>query len=271
MVYDRDFKAIAALPISEMAQKLGWTLTPKESKKGPQLVGNCPITGGGDSTVFKVTPAINRWICFCPQCRALPKSGGDIIELMRRLKGIEPKNVRTAALEVQKLFSGAAKADEPASSEPEPTRKVEEFTQERALAYLQALETEHYALQDLDILPETLIEFKAGFSGKGRHRGRLAVAWCDMDGKIKGFISVSINGDLPRYLSPKEGAPLPYWWGCNRLEDGCEFRILRTLLDVLRASENGEENCIAPLRPINADAITCLYALMKDKSLILEV
>src|SRR5271170_3621286 len=102
-----DFKQISALPITDLATKLGFNLTPK----GDQLVGTCPISQVGGNTAFKITPLMNRFICFCPECKKLTKQGGDNIELMRRLRRCE---AREAAAEVQKLFSGAGKADDKA-------------------------------------------------------------------------------------------------------------------------------------------------------------
>jgi hypothetical protein len=264
-----DFKAIAALPIIELAQKLGWSLTPKDTKKGLQLVGNCPMSGAGGGTVFKVTPAINRFICFCPSCETLPKPGGDIIELMRRLKGIEPKDVRVAAIEVQKAFNGAGDIDpsSPAMQETS-TPKSPDFD---PIKYLKSLKVEHEALAGLDILPETLVDAKAGYCSQRRHQGRLAVAWIGMDDEIKGFIGVSINGDLPLYLSPKEGTPLPYWYGCHRVEKDEELRIRPTILDVLRAWEDGGENIICPVAPVRGDSLTSLKALVDTLNLTVKL
>ncbi len=66
-----DFKAIAALPITDLASKLGFRL----EAKGEQLVGACPISQTGNATCFKITPAMNRFICFCAECKKQPEAG----------------------------------------------------------------------------------------------------------------------------------------------------------------------------------------------------
>jgi hypothetical protein len=58
--YTLDFKAIAATPIADVARLLGFSLT----EKGDQLVGPCPISQLTNPTAFKITPSMNRLICF---------------------------------------------------------------------------------------------------------------------------------------------------------------------------------------------------------------
>lgn len=274
MPYDLDFPEIAKTPILDVAAMLGFDLKEIQAKVKEetvtQYVGQCPISKSGNATVFKITPSINRFVCFCLGCaqytdkKGKPKRGGDCIELVRRMKGID---YRAAALEIQKHF-GADKVAENAQpqQEVETSRNSADFD---PLKYLASLNAEHEALKDLDILPDTLVAFKAGYASNGRQRGRLSVAWHDMTGEIKGFIGVALNGELPRYLSFKKELPLPYWFGCHRIEAG-ELRILPTVLDVLSASENGETNVICPLAPTNADALTSLRALLLEKNCTLE-
>ena len=261
-----DFAKIRDYPITDIASMLGLKL----EEKGDQLVGICPISKANNATAFKITPNKNRFICFCSTCKKLDKPGGDCIELVRRVRGVD---VRQAAHEIELYFTKYRDGAGKAAGNDRPQQEVADARKQAGfdpLTYLQTLDTEHDALKGLDILPETLVAFQAGYSSKGLNRGRLAVAWHDMTGTIKSFIGVSLNGDLPLYLMPK-GVLTPYWFGCSRVEAEGELRIVPTLLDVLRAFENGCGNCIAPLRPIEPDAITSLYSLMKDKSLILEL
>jgi hypothetical protein len=251
-----DFKAIAQTPILDVAKLLGLKLT----EKGEQWVGSCPISQTGNATAFKITPKLNRFICFCPECKKFPKQGGDCIELVARMR-------RVGHREAAAFISGAGKADDNARPQQEVAdgRKPSGFD---PLKYLASLATEHDALKDLDIMPETLVAFQAGYAGKGPLRGRLSVAWHDVTGEIKVFVGVALNGDLPLYLMGDKN-PMPYWFGTHRVEEG-ELRIVPTILDVMRAWENGATNVICPLAPTNADSLTCLQSLCATKKLTVE-
>jgi hypothetical protein len=261
--FDLDFKAIAATPITDVAKMLGFSLT----EKGAQLVGQCPISQSGNTTAFKLTPSMNRFICFCAECKKLPKQGGDCIELVRRFRRLDSH--RAAAQEIARHFNGANEADDNPSTKQEAASSPSKPSGFVPLTYLASLDAEHEALSGLDILPETLIQFKAGYSSKGLNRGRLAVAWHDMSGNITMFIGISLTGDLPLYLAPK-GMELPYFFGAHALEEEGELRILPTVLDVMRAVENGADNVICPLRPVDTLSLACLAAIVKRKKLTLE-
>jgi hypothetical protein len=262
--YELDFKAISATPITDVARALGFVLT----EKGEQLVGQCPISQTGNSTAFKITPSINRFICFCSACRQLPKQGGDCIELVRRFRRIDPKQVHLAAQEVQKLTGGASKVGDnaPQQQEVAEDRKSLDFD---PLKYLASLDAEHEALSGLDILPETLVHFKAGYCSKGRHRGRLAVAWHDVSGTLRFFIGVALAGEVPRYLAPKNHE-MPYWFGVDRVEEAEDLHIVSDVFVVMRAYENGVQNTICPLRPCDPDALESLKGLTLAKKLTVE-
>ena len=231
------------------------------TERGDILRGCCPLCKHEDTRAFIVTPAKGTFYCF--RC----KGGGDVISLVARSRDVKD---REAAQWIADQGKGAARSADngsATSAEPEATaRKSDSF---KPLDYLKTLDAEHEALKDLDILPETLIEFKAGYSSKGLNRGRLAIAWCGMDGEIKAFIGVALDGSLPLYLMPK-GQPLPYWFGCHRVEADDELRILPTILDVLRAWENGVVNVICPIAPTQGDALSSLKALVETKNLIVE-
>jgi hypothetical protein len=209
---------------------------------------------------------MNRFICFCTECKKLPKQGGDVIEMVRRFRRFA--GPRDAAVEIQKLC-GAGKADSnpPTQQEAASPSKPSGFS---PLTYLHSLDTEHEALKELGILPETLVAFQAGYSSKGLLRGRLAVAWHDLAGEIKFFVGVSLKGDVPQYLLPK-GTETPYWFSTHRLEDDAEVHIVPSILHVMEAFENGATNTIAPMRLIDADALTCLQSLCATKRLTVEL
>jgi hypothetical protein len=264
--YALDFKEITKTPIMDVAAMLGFKLTERQTEKGPQFVGLCPISQLMTPAAFKVTPGINRFHCFCAECRKLDKPGGDCIELVRRFRRLASH--REAAAEIVRHFQGAGKAAENASSSSgqEASRNSAGFN---PLDYLKSLDAQHDALADLDIMPETLIAFQAGYSSKGLNRGKLAVAWHNAEGVPIAFVGVALNGDLPQYLMPK-GMPMPYWFGAHRVEEGEPLRILPHVFDVMRAHENGCENVICPLAPTDGDALNSLRALVLEKKLIVE-
>lgn len=238
-----DFKQIAQNPIMGLAERLGWQLTEAKTTIGdesvPQFVGTCPISQTGGKTAFKITPSLNRFVCFCSDCRKNTKPGGDIIELMRRLRRCD---VREAAAEVQKLFDGAGKAGDNGRPQQEVAdgRKPLDFD---PLKYLASLDTEHEALSELGITADTLRAAKAGYASKGLNRGRLAL-WCE---SIKAFIGLALNGETPEYVVPK-GSTLPNWYLPPTLLKNQPLRVLPDILSVMRAMDCGESNVICPLK-----------------------
>jgi hypothetical protein len=229
------------------------------TERGDTMRGCCPICKNPDQRAFVVTPEKGTYYCF------KERKGGDIIRLVAAHDGIED---RAAAARISAHFSGTGKADNSARPQQEVAdgRKASGFD---PLAYLETLDAAHEALIDLGLSPETLRAFKAGYSSKGLNRGRLAVAWCGMDGEIKAFVGVALKGEEPPYLLPK-GMPTPYWFGCHRIDDGAELRIVSSLLELLIATEHGASNLICPLAPTNGDALTSLKALVDIKNLTVE-
>ena len=79
-----DFKALRQrIPIERVTDMLGIQL----KKTGAQLRGSCPICSNASSRCFVVTPALNRFWCF-GDCQ----SGGDVIELVARVKQMSHKD-----------------------------------------------------------------------------------------------------------------------------------------------------------------------------------
>jgi len=259
--YTVDFAAVkAGVPITDALAFLGIDhLQPA----GETLRGTCPLCQTTNARGFVVTPAKGTWYCFSE------KKGGDVIRLAALHGRTDDKGAaqKLAAHFLNGSASGAGKAADNAHGAEGQARNPASFN---PLDYLRTLDAEHDSLKGLDILPETLIAFQGGYSAKGRHRGRLAVAWHDMQGNPTMFIGVSLKGDVPLYLPPKDDVKLPYWYGTHRLEEGEPVRILPTVLDVLRASENGCINIICPLAPTDADALTSLRALLLEKKLTVE-
>jgi DNA primase len=78
-----DFKALRQrVPIERVVDMLGIQL----KKSGAQLRGSCPVCSAASDRCFVVTPALDRFWCF-GDC----KSGGDVIELVARVKQMTHK------------------------------------------------------------------------------------------------------------------------------------------------------------------------------------
>src|SRR3954453_12302680 len=110
-------------------------------------IGTCPISGTG-TNVFKITPEINRFICFCAECKKLPKAGGDCIEMVRRYRRVDYKEAAAAIQNHMKKHIGAGQADAnaPAKQEVSQERKAPGFD---PLRYLATLDAEHESLASI--------------------------------------------------------------------------------------------------------------------------
>jgi len=248
-----DFSKIREHPIAEVASMLGITLTQKDA----QLVGTCPISGAGNRTAFKLTPGMNRFFCFCPECRKLPKPGGDCIELVRRFRKLT--NPRDAAAEIAAHFGAGKVADNaPPQQEVEPSRKPADFD---PLAYQQSLDPYHDALSDFD--PGVIKELGGGYSVKGLNRQRLVLPIYDETRTIKAFVGIALKGEEPDLLYPKGYKP-PFYMGCQNIGEGTLY-LSPHPKDMLAAMEGGVTNVLALLRPITADTLVCLTALMRAR------
>lgn len=254
MSYALDFaKLKTETPILDVLAMLG---IEHLTNRGDTLRGCCPLCKAEDARAFIVTPAKNTWYCF------KEKSGGDIIRLVAKARDLKD---REAAEFIDQHFNGTGKDDDnaPPRQEVSTGRKPSTFD---PLTYLASLSTEHEVLANLDVLPETLVQFKAGFSNKGTNRGRLAVACHDLTGTIEMFIGIALNGELPRYLAPK-GQELPYFFNLHNVEENEELRILPHVIDVMQAVENGATNVICSLREVGYLSLSALAAFVKSKKL----
>lgn len=250
-----DFAKIRDYPITDVASMLGLTL----EERGEQLVGTCPISKANNATAFKITPSKNRFICFCSACKKLDKPGGDCIELVRRVRGMT--NPRDAAQEIVAHFNKAGKAVD----NPPPRQEVSPSKQSGfdPLAYLETLALMHDEIDYLGISPQTFRDFKAGYCSKGLNRGRLAVAICNANGEIMSFVGVPLKGD-DGLLFPK-GTQTPFYMGVQLVGEG-ELHLFDGILQAMEAYENGIRSLLILLRPITADTLKCLYALMAERN-----
>jgi hypothetical protein len=74
-------------------------------------------------------------------------------------------------------------------------------------AYLKGLDPASPALEPLGLSPETLKDWRAGYSKGGVLRGKLAIALCDRAGNILGFFGRSLEDvslTFPKEVDPHD-------------------------------------------------------------------
>ena len=253
-----DFKQIAETPITNISSLLGLVLTEKQTEFGAQLVGQCPISKGTNPTAFKITPSKNRFICFCSDCKKLPKPGGDCIELLARVRRISTR-------EAAGIISGADKAaDTPAQKQEVPAPS--QPTGFDPLSFLAHLDMTHEALTELGLSPDTLKAFKAGYCTKPSLRNRLAVGMVDAQGTLTGFVGVALKGEEPRLQFPK-GVKIPFYVCVQLVEEG-ELHVFNDILQAMSAYEDGLRSMLVLLQPLIPDVLKCLWALMEHRKVM---
>jgi DNA primase len=227
-------------------------------RQGAQLRGCCPIHQGRDQRGFVVTPAKNAFYCF-GGC-----GGGDIIKLVEKMRHCDAKEAahfiaeRTGAVPGTVPSSGARNGN--SSPQPEQGRKGA-FDPEK---YAQSLDPAHEALAGLGLAPETLRAWRSGYSSGGVNRGKLALPIARRDGTIIAYVGRSIDNAPPVLSFPKEFNPAEHLFGADRVGVG-EIAVVGDILDVLRASEHGVDNCVAFLtETIGIAQLEILIGLMHE-------
>lgn len=211
-----DFKAIkAAITMEQVLEHYG--LLQKFKKKGDSLSGPCPIHKGENPTQFRVSVSKNIWNCFS-EC----KHGGNVLDFIAEM---ENSSIHGAALKAIGWFhldpgtmSGASEGEEaktePEATESKPERKpkkpeprADETTgPNKPLKFrLEKLERGHPYLAERGISVETLVDFGAGFCGKGMMAGRIAIPIHNPNGEIVAYAGRLIgepSDENPKYKLP---------------------------------------------------------------------
>jgi DNA primase len=185
--------------------------------------------------------------------------GGDSISLVSLHHGC---SVKEAAEAIARHFGGnSSPKGAPHSSSPrDGTRPAFD-----AGRYASKLDPEHETLASLNIGAETLKEWKAGYASDGINRGRLALPIAHLDGAVVAYIGRTLKDEQPVFTCPKDFDPAAYLFGADRVGEG-EITVVRDVLDVLRASENGVDNCVAFLtETISILQLEVLIATMHEK------
>ncbi|MGF6428198.1 hypothetical protein [Bradyrhizobium elkanii] len=233
-----DFKDLkAAVRIDDVAKWLGLALG--QPKNGTYRI-DCPKCES--ARALAISPEHVRkdgtvGSFFCQSS----KTGGDAIELVRYMRGVEKQQEAARMIAEQFRFIGRA-GNTPAKRDKTPEEPRErQFDPE---AYAARLDPAHEGLNGLCVSPQTLRDFKAGFSSGGVHRGKLALPLHDHDGKLIGHFSRSLKGESPLLTFFSGHNPADYIFGSNLVEAG-ELYVAADPLDVLTAYENGVTNVVA--------------------------
>ena len=240
-------KLKASITIEQVIEMLNVPLT----KKGEQLRGPCPIHDGDNPRQFVVTPSKGVWYCF-GDC----DGGGDIIELVARMRGCSAKD---AAAEIATHFGHAGEREQRPSRDPgTPATSGKKL---RPLDYLQA---DHEALTPLGLSTDTYEHFGAGYAGKGIMRGRLAVPIYSNDGELLAYVGRAVKEDQsPTFLFPKDFDPQRVIFNMHNAAPDTLY-VCHDPLQVLKAYEHGIENCVALLCELSPQLLRLLAEMMDE-------
>lgn len=159
----RDLKT--RVPIEHVLSDLG--VMAGFRMQGDKLVGPCPIHRGDSNTAFVVTRSRNLWYCFT-RCR----SGGDVVDLVRRLRGCSYQNTARYLADL----SGVP---------PPPAVTLPPFVPFTARM---TLDPRSPFLGQKQIRPDTARAFEAGvYHGRGFLQGCVAVRLHDPSGQPLGY------------------------------------------------------------------------------------
>lgn len=217
-----------------IVQVAAWLELPLTAK-ADHFFGPCPFC---KASAFKVTPEYRNFRCF--KCN----EKGSMIDLVSKLKKL---SVREAAVEIHNHFNG--------KSEKKDERK---FDIEK---YASALQQDHESLESLQISPETLTEWKAGYCSTGINRGKLAVP-LTLSGNIVGYAGRSV--DCNELTFPKEMHPEFYIFGEHMVREG-RLHLMRDVVDVLKGYEDGMNPVAFLTETITLQQLKLLVTMMEKK------
>ncbi len=224
---------------------------------GAQLRACCPIHKGTDQRGFVVTPAKGVWYCF-GGC-----GGGDMIALVAKVRGCDPKDAGRFIAEGTGTSSGNRTVAGNGTSSPQPKEERRRgFDPE---AYAKGLDPAHAALASLGIAAETFRAWKAGYATSGVNRGRLALPIASKDGAIVGYAGRTVSDESPTLSFPNGLSPGEFVFGADRVTEG-ELHLVRDPIEVMRACENGIENVVAFLTEVvTPQQLDMLSSLMDER------
>lgn len=242
----------------------------KTKPEGPnKLRSACPFCK--DHRSFLVTTDAGRDGRGLGGCFRCGNRGLDSIGLVARVKSI--KNNEAAALIEEHFGLGNRTVSEPGHSTvpapsnstvptqaPQPTRSS--FDPD---AYFERLDPGHESLKGLELQPETLRHFKAGYAKSGGNVGRLAIRVDDRTGGFLAYIGRALKLESPTIKAPNGFELESVIFNAHRVRAG-ELYVAQDPLKVLVAFEAGQENAVAFLTDgISALQWQMLAALMDER------
>jgi hypothetical protein len=240
--YDLDFKEIASkCSIVDVAKWLGLEL---KRKGEAQWSASCPVGSGLHSLIL--TPAKERFWCFSPSCKA----GGDSIELVSKIKGLDKK---AAAKMLSETFLGRTSVPSVPPAESRDLGGVANY-----LVY------DHESLVELGLEPETCKAWGAGYKPKGLFSGRLAIPIHDTDGKLVGYLGHALKmGQEPEVALPKDIEQDQYLIGAHRIDPTQPVSLTVSPLSMLMATQHDfQAVCILKFTP---RSLSLLSTWMEEK------
>lgn len=243
------------ISIEQTAQLLGLTAR----RSGAQIRSACPACRSGGDRALVITPERGLYYCFAAQ------TGGDLIALTAHLKACSQNE---AAVLISRqlggtVTTGSMSARNSTTVPPQPPKP--EDAASKSLQPLTYLEAAHPKVQDLGVGAETAAAFASGYAGKGIMRGRYAVPVKGKDGGLLAYVGIAVSAEQsPRMLFPNGFDPHAVIFNGDRVREG-ELYLVRDPLQVLLAAQNGVENVVAFLAPINAQHLEMLAALMDER------
>lgn len=153
-------------------------------REGTRLVGPCPIHQGHGRFSFVVDPVENRWYCFSG-C----STGGDVVELVRRMDRVGYREAAETLAEVARLSPSPAPSPLPARPPRDPS-PFQPFTRR--------LELDPHVpfLAKKGIAPATARFFEAGaWKGRGFLQDCIGVRLHDVQGYPLGYAGRRLNVD----------------------------------------------------------------------------
>jgi DNA primase len=180
-LFKRRFINFAELKASVKIESLLVARGIELKKRGDKLVGPCPLHGGDNPNAFVVTPSKNLWYCFS-QC----STGGDVIELMRRLDGV---GYAQAGLNLANWLNTHI-THQPKKSQRSSQESQNSQYQSDFLPYSRMLHLDPSTpfLLRKGISPQTATRFEAGaYHGRGMLAGSVAIRLHDIAGQPLGY------------------------------------------------------------------------------------
>lgn len=181
------------------------------TKKGQQIIGNCPLPNHGEHRKKESFSAnVEKGVFRCFQCGAK----GNLLDFATLMAGRDPEDgqeLRKTALELQEKF-GKPEIVQPKPHEEKRLSQVEE-NKEKVLINppldfeLKDLDPDHWYLKERRHLNKATIElFGLGFCNRAWLKGRIAIPLQDSEGKLVGYAGRLIEDDpnTPKYMFPGE-------------------------------------------------------------------